>query len=53
MAGCAPGRLAVWKELGVEAVAVVLEEFEVFLDQEEVMMDMMFQSEFLQIRLEK
>ena len=35
---------------------VVFEELEVFLEQgkaEEDMMDMMFQSEFLQIRLEK
>ena len=40
----------------MEKVAVVLEELEVFLEQgqvEEVMMDMVFQSEFLQIRLEK
>ena len=37
----------------METVAVVLEELEVFLEQEEVMMDMVFQSEFLQIRLEK
>ena len=39
----------------METVAVVLEELEVFLEQgqvELVMMDMMFQSDFLQIRLE-
>ena len=56
MADCGPGRLTVWKELSVETVAVVLEELEVFLEQgqvEEVMMDMVFQSEFLQIRLER
>ena len=40
----------------METVTVVLEELEVFLEQEqveEVMMDMVFQSKFLQIRLEK
>ena len=40
----------------METVAVVLEELEVFLEQgqiEKVMMDMVFQSEFLQIRREK
>ena len=50
MADCGPGQLTVWKELSVETVAVVLGEFEVFLEQgqvEEVMMDMVFQSEFL------
>ena len=39
-----------------ETVAVVLEVLEVYLEQgqvEEVMMDMVFQSDFLQIRLEK
>ena len=51
-----PGRLKIRKELSVETVNVVLKELEVFLEQgqvEEVMMDMVFQSEFLQIRLEK
>ena len=40
----------------METVAVVLEEPEVFLEQgqiEEVMIDMLFQSDFLQIRLGK
>ena len=40
----------------METVDVVSEGLEVFLEQgkvEEVMMDMVFQSEFLQIRLEK
>ena len=40
----------------METLDVVLKELEVFLEQgqvEEVMMDMVFQSEFLQIRLEK
>ena len=56
MADCGPGRLTVWKEFSVETVDVVLEELEVFLEQgqeEEVMMDIVFQSEFLQIRLGK
>ena len=40
----------------METLTVVLEGLEVFLEQrqvEEVMMDMVLQSEFLQIRLEK
>ena len=37
----------------METLAVVLEELEVQGQVEKVMMDMVFQSEFLQIRLEK